>query len=97
MVRSSVGLFDLTHLGKVEVVGPGALGMLQRVVTNDLSTAAVGDALYNLVLNEGGGVIEDLIVYRLGERAVLRRPERVERAAGPADARGGGGRRTACT
>jgi aminomethyltransferase len=68
VVRTSVGLFDLTHLGKVEVVGPGALGMLQRVVTNDLSTAAVGDALYNLVLNEGGGVIEDLIVYRLGEQ-----------------------------
>ncbi|HEX5938112.1 MAG TPA: glycine cleavage system aminomethyltransferase GcvT [Actinomycetota bacterium] len=66
-VRSHVGLFDLTHLGKVEVVGSGALGMLQRVVTNDLSTAAVGQALYNLVLNEGGGVIEDLIVYRLGE------------------------------
>ena len=66
-VRTHVGLFDLTHLGKVEVVGAGALGMLQRVVTNDLSRAAVGEALYNLVLNEGGGVIEDLIVYRMGE------------------------------
>ncbi len=66
-VRTNVGLFDLTHLGKVEVVGPGALGMLQRLVTNDLTRAAVGDALYNLVLNDGGGVIEDLIVYRLGE------------------------------
>lgn len=66
-VRSHVGLFDLTHLGKVEVVGAGALGMLQGLVTNDLSRAGVGEALYNLVLNEGGGVIEDLIVYRLGE------------------------------
>ncbi len=66
-VRSHVGLFDLTHLGKVEVVGAGALSMLQRLVTNDLSRARVGEALYNLVLNEGGGVIEDLIVYRLGE------------------------------
>jgi aminomethyltransferase len=66
-VRERVGLFDLTHLGKVDVTGPGALGMLQRVVTNDLSKATVGDALYNLVLNEGGGVIEDLIVYRLGD------------------------------
>ncbi|HYY08097.1 MAG TPA: glycine cleavage system protein T, partial [Actinomycetota bacterium] len=66
-VRSTVGLFDLTHLGKVEVSGPGALGMLQRMVTNDLSRAEVGQALYNLVLNEGGGVIEDLIVYRLDE------------------------------
>jgi aminomethyltransferase len=66
-VRSHVGLFDLTHLGKVEVVGAGALGMLQGLVTNDLSRARVGEALYNLVLNDGGGVIEDLIVYRLGE------------------------------
>ena len=66
-VRTHVGLFDLTHLGKVEVVGPGALGMLQRMVTNDLSRADIGQALYNLVLNEGGGVIEDLIVYRLGQ------------------------------
>jgi aminomethyltransferase len=64
-VRERVGLFDLTHLGKVDVTGPGALGMLQGVVTNDLSRAGVGDALYNLVLNDGGGVIEDLIVYRL--------------------------------
>jgi aminomethyltransferase len=66
-VRERVGLFDLTHLGKVEVTGPGALGMLQAVVTNDLRKAVVGEALYNLVLNEGGGVIEDLIVYRMDE------------------------------
>jgi aminomethyltransferase len=64
-VRERVGLFDLTHLGKVDVTGPGALGMLQRVVTNDLTRAGVGEALYNLVLNEGGGVIEDLIAYHL--------------------------------
>ena len=64
-VRERVGLFDLTHLGKVEVTGPGALGMLQGVVSNDLSQAAVGEAMYNLVLNEGGGVIEDLIAYRM--------------------------------
>jgi aminomethyltransferase len=67
-VRERVGLFDLTHLGKVDVSGPGALGLLQRVVTNDVSRASVGEALYNLVLNEGGGVIEDLIVYRLGDQ-----------------------------
>jgi aminomethyltransferase len=66
-VRERVGLFDLTHLGKVDVTGPGALDLLQRIVTNDVSRAKVGDALYNLVLNEGGGVIEDLIVYRLDE------------------------------
>ena len=64
-VRERVGLFDLTHLGKVEAVGPGALGLLQGVVTNDVAKVPVGEAQYNLVLNEGGGVIEDLIVYRL--------------------------------
>ncbi len=65
-VRERVGLFDLTHLGKVEVVGPGALALLQGVVTNDVAAVEVGEAQYNLVLNEGGGVIEDLIVYRMG-------------------------------
>ncbi len=64
-VRERVGLFDLTHLGKVDVTGPGGLGMLQRVVTGDLAEVEVGQALYNLVLNDRGGVVEDLIVYRL--------------------------------
>jgi aminomethyltransferase len=66
-VRDRVGLFDLTHLGKVEVTGPGAEGLLDGVVTNDVGRIGVGEAQYNLVLNEGGGVIEDLIVYRLGD------------------------------
>ncbi|MGQ0671136.1 MAG: glycine cleavage system aminomethyltransferase GcvT [Actinomycetota bacterium] len=66
-VRERVGLFDLTHLGKVDVTGPGALEMLQRVVTGDLTKIGVGQALYNLVLNERGGVVEDLIVYRMGD------------------------------
>ncbi len=65
-VRERVGLFDLTHLGKVEVTGPGALELLQGVVTNDVAAIAEGEAQYNLVSNEGGGVIEDLIIYRLG-------------------------------
>ncbi len=52
-------------------MGPGRSACC-RVVTNDLARAAVGEAQYNLVLNEGGGVIEDLIVYRLaGERWFL--------------------------
>ncbi|HEX7464529.1 MAG TPA: hypothetical protein VF382_06515, partial [Actinomycetota bacterium] len=66
-VRERVGLFDLTHLGKVDVVGPGGLALLQHVLTNDLSKAAVGRALYNLVLNDRGGIEEDLIVYRLDD------------------------------
>ncbi|MDP8956456.1 MAG: glycine cleavage system aminomethyltransferase GcvT [Actinomycetota bacterium] len=63
-VREAVGLFDLTHLGKVVVEGPRAFDVLQRVVTNDLSKVDVGGAQYNLVLNERGGIVDDLIVYR---------------------------------
>ena len=62
-VREAAGIFDLTHLGKVEVHGPGALGWLQRVVTNDLGKIELGQAQYNLVLNDQGGIIDDLIVY----------------------------------
>jgi aminomethyltransferase len=90
-VRERVGLFDLTHLGKVEVVGPGALGMLQGVVTNDVAQIAVGEAQYELVLNEGGGVIEDLIVYRLDDDRYFVVPnasntQRVLQILGEADA-----------
>jgi aminomethyltransferase len=66
-VRERVGLFDLSHLGKVDVAGPGALPLLQRTLTNDQSKLAVGRAMYNLVLNDRGGVEEDLIAYRLDE------------------------------
>jgi aminomethyltransferase len=66
-VRERVGLFDLMHLGKVIVSGPGALGTLQRTVTNDVAEIGAGRAQYNTVLNERGGIVDDLIVYRLGE------------------------------
>ena len=62
-VREAAGIFDLTHLGKVEVHGPGALGWLQRVVTNDLGKIQVGQAQYNLILNDQGGIVDDMIVY----------------------------------
>ncbi len=66
-VRERVGLFDLSHLGKVDVVGRRALELLQRTLTNDVSRPPPNRALYTLLLNEAGGVEEDLIVYRLAE------------------------------
>ena len=63
-VREAVGMFDLTHLGKIDVSGPAAFDWLQRVVTNDLTRVEIGRAQYNLVLNEDGGIVDDLIVYR---------------------------------
>jgi glycine cleavage system T protein (aminomethyltransferase) len=66
-VRERVGLFDLSHLGRLDVVGHGAFEALQRLLTNDLGRIDVGRAQYHHMLNESGGVEEDLFVYRLGE------------------------------
>lgn len=66
-VRERVGAFDLTHLGKVDVLGAGARNHLQRIVTGDVSKVEVGQAQYNLVLTDEGGIVDDLIVYRRGE------------------------------
>jgi aminomethyltransferase len=70
-VREAVGVFDLTHLGKVVVEGPAAFDLLQRTFTNDLSKVDVGGAQYNMLLNDRGGIVDDLIVYRVGERRYL--------------------------
>ncbi len=70
-VREAVGIFDLTHLGKVVVEGLGAADLLQRTFTNDLSKVDVGGAQYNMLLNDRGGIVDDLIVYRVGEHRYL--------------------------
>jgi glycine cleavage system T protein (aminomethyltransferase) len=70
-VRDSVGIFDLTHLGKIDVAGPGALERLQAVLSNDVSKVQVGMAQYNVVLEESGGIVDDLIVYRGQEESYL--------------------------
>jgi len=70
-VREAVGMFDLTHLGKIMVDGPGAMNALQRSMPNDVSKVALGGAQYNMVLNERGGIVDDLINYRLGEHRWL--------------------------
>ena len=66
-VRERVGLFDLMHLGKITLDGDGALDTLQRTVTNDVARIPVQGAQYNNVLNDDGGIVDDVIVYRLGE------------------------------
>ncbi|MSW85585.1 MAG: glycine cleavage system aminomethyltransferase GcvT [Actinobacteria bacterium] len=63
-VRECVGLFDVSHMGKVLVRGSGALSHLNRLLTNDLHRIADGQAQYSLMCDADGGVIDDLIVYR---------------------------------
>jgi aminomethyltransferase len=65
-VRSAAGLFDLSHMGEFELRGPHALELLERALTNSAARLAEGQAQYTLMCLEGGGVIDDLIVYRLG-------------------------------
>ena len=64
-VRSRAGLFDVSHMGEVEVRGPGALDLCQRVTANDVSRIKTAQAQYNLLLNEHGGIVDDIVVYRL--------------------------------
>lgn len=63
-VRSEAGLFDLGHMGQVEVTGPDALSFLQYIATNDVSKLEPGHAQYSLLTNEQGGVVDDIIIYR---------------------------------
>lgn len=63
-VRSAAGLFDLGHMGQVDVSGPDALAYLQYISTNDVSRLGPGDAQYSLMLYPHGGVVDDIIIYR---------------------------------
>ncbi len=65
-VRTHAGMFDVSHMGEVEVEGPGALALLQRVLSNDVAKIEVGGAQYSCLCNEEGGVLDDLFAYRLG-------------------------------
>jgi aminomethyltransferase len=64
-VRSTAGLFDVSHMGRFRVLGPGAAAFLQQVTTNDVGRLAVGQAQYSMVCNEQGGIKDDIFVYRL--------------------------------
>ena len=66
-VRSKVGVFDISHMGQFLVSGPGAEAWLNRMFTNNISKLAPGQGQYTLMLNDKGGVIDDLIAYRTGE------------------------------
>jgi len=63
-VRSGVGLFDISHMGRTQISGPGATALLQRLTSNDVESLAPSHAQYSLITNESGGIIDDIIVYR---------------------------------
>jgi aminomethyltransferase len=70
-VRSTCGVFDVSHMGEVETRGPQAEALLQRLLSNDVSRLDVGGAQYSVLCREDGGILDDLFTYRLAEDRYL--------------------------
>ena len=70
-VRNSIGVFDVSHMGEFLIEGPNALNLVQSVCSNDAARLAIGQAQYSYFPNSNGGIVDDLIVYRLEEAAYL--------------------------
>lgn len=70
-VRNAVGLFDVSHMGEVMVTGPGAFEFVQQLVSNDVTRLKNGKALYTVMCTPQGGVVDDLLVYRLAAQRYL--------------------------
>lgn len=70
-VRNGVGVFDVSHMGEIIVKGPQALDMLQNITTNDVSVLSIGKAQYTCITNEDGGIIDDIIIYKIGQEEYM--------------------------
>ncbi len=70
-VRSAVGIFDVSHMGEIEISGPDAFDLCQKLTANDITRIGPGQAQYSLLLNENGGVVDDVMVYRMEGEVVL--------------------------
>lgn len=70
-VRDAVGVFDVSHMGEFFISGPKALDLLQKVCSNDISKLIIGQAQYNCMPNETGGIVDDLIVYKMDEESYM--------------------------
>lgn len=70
-VRNGVGVFDVSHMGEFLISGPNALALIQKVTTNDAETLVIGKAQYSCLPNENGGIVDDLIVYKVKEEQYL--------------------------
>lgn len=70
-VRNAVGVFDVSHMGEFLIEGPKALDLIQKVSSNDASKLTVGKAQYSYLPNETGGIVDDLIIYRVKEETYL--------------------------
>lgn len=70
-VRTAVGVFDVSHMGKIRITGPGAVAALNSIVTGELGKVTAGQAQYSMLCNADGGIIDDFIVYRISDDQVF--------------------------
>ncbi|CAM2987774.1 glycine cleavage system aminomethyltransferase GcvT [Flavobacterium frigoris] len=70
-VRNAVGVFDVSHMGEFLLSGPNALALIQKVTSNDASVLTIGRAQYSCLPNDKGGVVDDLIIYKIKEEQYL--------------------------
>lgn len=70
-VRTSAGLFDVSHMGEIELRGPQAIAATQRLTANDVGKLGDGEAQYSLLLLPSGGIVDDIMVYRLSANRIL--------------------------
>ncbi len=70
-VRKNVGLFDVSHMGRFKIKGPNAYDVIQNLVTNDISKLNDGHGLYSPMCHESGGIVDDVIVYRINREDFL--------------------------
>ena len=70
-VRNAVGVFDVSHMGEFLIEGPYALDLIQKVSSNDASKLSIGKAQYSCLPNDDGGIVDDLIIYRIKENTYL--------------------------
>ena len=70
-VRNSVGIFDVSHMGEIFISGECSENFLQFITVNDIKKMRIGDAQYNMICNNEGGIKDDIIVYRLKDKYIL--------------------------
>src|SRR3984893_10411514 len=70
-VRKNIGMFDISHMGQLIAYGGGARAWLNTMLTNNIDKLEVGQGQYTFLLNEGGGIIDDLIAYRIDDEEFL--------------------------
>ncbi len=70
-VRASAGMFDVSHMGRLRITGPGAISFLDTVLSADMASLHRGRSSYHVICDEDGGIIDDALVYRIGDEECL--------------------------